>query len=206
MKVSNRRVQMWVTLFCMLTALVSVFVFVGSSRAEGGVVNDVVQEGGMEMHYVAGVQSKEIANPTCLDNYESWQNSSYEKVNVDWNTNFLVPYSSGGIFTPLQQFIDINGDGLLDYLYVNNQSQVLGYQYAYSNYGSVYNHILVDGVEDQDQKWRYKDSCVYLNNGAGWDLVYRCVVRPRTLSSEKIGNNSHSYSEPVFYGDCADVS
>lgn len=207
MKVSYRRVQMWLMLFCILTAVVSVFVFVGSSRAEGEAVESGVElQDGMEMQYVAGIQPKEIENPTCLDNYESWPSSSREKQNAKWSTDFLVPITIGQGAQDIQQFMDINGDGLLDYLYVNNQYQIFGYEYHYGSYGSSYSHILIDGVETQDKKWRIKNSCVYLNNGAGWDVAYRCVVSTKHLRTETVGRDQHHYREPVFYGDCADVS
>jgi hypothetical protein len=203
MKVTAHRLQVWLVLFCLLTAFVGLFVFVGSSRAEGEAVteNMSLQESGMEIQIIGGYQPNSIANPTCLDNYESWPSSSHEKNNVSWSTDFMPPistqYSVGTM--DYQQFMDINGDGLLDYIYVFNKGDtLLQYSVNYSNYvGTTYTRVYVDGVEVQDKKWRYKSSCVYLNNGHGWNPAYRCMVIARS-----IGENKY---EPVFYGDCADV-
>ena len=55
---------------------------------------------------------------------------------------------------------DINGDGLPDYVYVCHYPDSPSYK-------------MLD--------------CVYLSNGQGWDLAYRCVA----------------YRNGTFYGDCA---
>lgn len=66
---------------------------------------------------------------------------------------------------------DINGDGLPDYVYV--------YHYP-----------------DSPSYYKMRD-CVYLSNGQGWDLAYRCVVEPKSISGR-----GHPY-RLVYYGDCA---
>lgn len=60
------------------------------------------------------------------------------------------------------QLIDLNGDGLVDAIYRNQGSSIS------------------------------KISCVWLNNGSGWDLVHQCAMKKDN-------------GVWTFYGDCADV-
>jgi hypothetical protein len=108
-------------------------------------------------------------NPVCFDNYTSWYNSTTRKTTADWSTWFVGPYIGPGSSTTQLRIYnnferDINGDGLPDYMFVDHNNQSIGY-------------------------WRMFD-CVYLSNGHGWELGYRCVA-VKTLNVL------------TFYGDCA---
>ena len=50
------------------------------------------------------------------------------------------------------QFLDINGDGLLDYIY----------------FLKMYQGVTVNS--------NLEGSCIILNNGNGWDIAYKCVA------------------------------
>ncbi len=203
MKVFHRRLQVWLTLFCVLTAFVGLFIFIGSTRAEGEAVDASVQESGMEMQMLTALQPNGVVNPNCLDNYENWPSSQHKKNNANWDLDFLIPTQPN---LELNQFMDVNGDGLLDYLYILNSQSVSEYKYS-SGMGSYsYTRYFVDGVEIQDQKWHSQQACVYLNNGSGWDLAYRCMMKNELIRSEWVGNTAYTDYEPMFYGDCADTS
>jgi hypothetical protein len=112
-----------------------------------------------------------IANPTCTDNYSSWSSSNTFTTEADWSTWFVMILSmpnANSTYSDLTNNFerDINGDGLADYILVDHH-----YNY-YTNF-----------VEMTD--------CVFLSNGSGWDLAYKCVAR--------------STASPKYYGDCADV-
>lgn len=113
-------------------------------------------------------------NPSCLDNYESWPTSTTRRTDADWNVANLPQVSYGNYSEYKQQFLDINGDGLTDYLHMEKKSQ------AYSGGG----------------KYNTEKSCLLLNNGAGWDVAYQCVVLL------KYENSTYT---PYYYGDCAQL-
>lgn len=119
-----------------------------------------------------------VPNPTCIDNYESWSHSNDYLANADWNLDFIprIQYFSTANDTTYtnEQFVDLNGDGLSDYIYKYRRY----WPNAYAN----------DFTEDA--------TCVYLNNGAGFDKAYRCYAYVVTE-----GSPSQDY-----YGDCADMS
>jgi len=97
----------------------------------------------------------------CHYGYQSWPSSNKYKKTA-WSTEELL------IQTNTPTLIDLNGDGLLDYLFANNNEQTL------------------------------RMSCVYLNNGTGWDLVHKCYAQ---------GNPSDPRFPPwKFWGDCADTA
>ena len=56
--------------------------------------------------------------------------------------------SDNPIEKPLRAFLDINGDGLLDFIY--------------------------DYREGPNRRYINKESCVMLSNGQGWDVAYHC--------------------------------
>jgi hypothetical protein len=66
-----------------------------------------------------------------------------------WNIDFVAPTIVDGYKKYASQFLDINGDGMTDYLYV----------YDWSHPQSGYS----------------RERCVYLNNGSGWNLAYICT-------------------------------
>ncbi len=89
-------------------------------------------------------------NPTCLENWDTWPNSFNKKEDTNWAMDKFV----GGFYnsyTATTQFLDINGDGLLDYMYFKTYSD---------SYGRYNNHF----------------ACLMLNNGHGWDIGHRCVA------------------------------
>jgi len=102
----------------------------------------------------------------CFDGWENWKSSTEFKTDAAWSTAFMAsnpispnPGSTSNQYGYYYYFdfkTDINGDGLPDYVYA----------YHNSNFA----------IQD----------CVYLSNGQGWTLAYRCVF----------GDNK-------FYGDCA---
>ena len=138
----------------------------------------------------------EIVNPNCLDNYTSLPRSTKFK-DAPWSTFFIESTGGktirGGVN---DRFIDLNGDGLLDYIYT-----IRSYKPICFNSSSRW----VDCSKENSQFYynTIKD-CVYLNNGNGWDLVYRCVsdVSPKN----DVPNGEISGYVFYYYGDCADIS
>jgi len=121
---------------------------------------------------LAYFSNNNMKNPECLDNYESWKSSKRFKADAPWSTAFMeghfhnttvqisghwTSYRDKYYFNNFDR--DLNGDGLPDYVYV---------YHAPSN------------------DFIYTRDCVYLSNGRGWDLAYRCVT-----------------DSGKFYGDCA---
>jgi hypothetical protein len=107
-----------------------------------------------------------MPNPTCVDNHTAWNSSTTFKTDSAWSSVFMVSTYANGTTQPLNQLIDLNGDGLPDYIYS---------QHTYTT---------------TPIRFNYMNDCIYLNNGNGWDLTYRCVV-------------STNNAEAVYYGDCA---
>lgn len=107
----------------------------------------------------------------CFDDYQNWNNSTVKSTGNSWNTLFIpgVGVEYNNPFRIMEQLADLNGDGLLDYFFSSNN-----YRYV-SNMGNVARHF----------------NCIYLNNGAGWDEVYKCVI---------IGEG---HGVKRYYGDCA---
>lgn len=126
--------------------------------------------------------SANIPNPTCLDNYESWTHSQQYNPNNNWNLDFLpfeTNFSADSQHNPdrrREQFIDLNSDGLVDYFYAF--------------------HGHWDQVPNQQSGRRENLECVYLNNGNGWDRVYRCVAKVDVpYNGGEVTQN--------YWGDCA---
>lgn len=112
--------------------------------------------------------SQGVNNPTCLDNFFTWKTSGTYKNNAKWNVDFM-PFINSGANMPgtmsRESFADLNGDGLPDYIYLERSPYLSG------------SGTIIGG------------SCVYLNNGSGFNLTYRCYVD---------GNSPNQY-----HGDCA---
>jgi len=126
-------------------------------------------EGGIEqMQFASGV-----VNPSCLDNYETWPTSTTLKQDADWSVAKFATLNNTGL--PLIRFTDVNGDGLVDYLYHNAR--------VYSHWSLPNPVNLLDG-------------CLLLNNGSGWDNTYRCHTVIETVND--VGHAK-------FYGDCAQL-
>lgn len=114
----------------------------------------------------------DIPNPDCLDNFQSWQQSANCKDDAPWNLNLFISDNYHQPF--LGNLIDLNGDGLLDYIYMEKKRVV----YTYPEYLS----------------YNQESSCVLLNNGNGWDIEYRCFVGQKEINGTRV---------PYYYGDCA---
>jgi hypothetical protein len=71
---------------------------------------------------------------------------TYSTDGIPWVIDFYNPSTTATYTSEANNFLDINGDGLTDYIYA--------YDYHSTN--------------------KTTERCVYLNNGGGWDLVYYC--------------------------------
>ncbi|MCC6643176.1 hypothetical protein IT411_00320 [Candidatus Peregrinibacteria bacterium] len=160
----------------MLAGVLAAAVFVGAASGIEYVKKQVLpgenQNGNLILPDIAMAQTPSgAANPICYDNYQSWNSSTTYKTDADWSTWFASSqFPNSGTSKITNNFErDINGDGLPDYMYV--------YHIYNSSSGYNYNQM---------------SDCVYLSNGHGWDLAYRCfVIKPNT-------------STPVtYYGNCA---
>ena len=136
------------------------------------------------------------------DHYENWPKSMKFNKNAPWSSVFLfvednytyaerMKYNQLSLDSkskPLDaKFIDLNGDGLLDYLYYNHQ--IVDYQYLIND---------IDNV--RNSKYMSMKDCILLNNGQGFDVAYRCVTDTEWESS---GNEA---VDVYYHGDCADTS
>jgi len=99
--------------------------------------------------------------PSCLDDYATWPHSRIFNEEALWSPEFFPtevwvdrhgdpsrpdPYFNNP--DPRREWMmDLNGDGLLDYIYVYHASA---------------------------NSRRNMRECVYLNTGKGWEPVYRC--------------------------------
>lgn len=95
-------------------------------------------------------------NPSCLDNYGTWPQSDTRNTGAPWSLGDFTIFPAGTFVNfprdyGLRQFIDLNGDGLLDFVYYVK---------------SLHNDLSANNSSE----------CVLLNNGQGWDIAYRCVV------------------------------
>ena len=93
----------------------------------------------------------------------------------DWDFSFVrtQSYNEAREYPSINQFIDLNGDGLTDYVnaYTKNDDSY------YSNGGYTYS------------------GCVFLNNGHGFEQVHYCIAT--------ITKNSNCTLSQSFDGDCA---
>lgn len=162
-----------------LSALLLAIIFYQTSFAETVSATSIEQQVGRLATALEGllVQSKQpamsqtmwanwgVKNPTCLDNYGTWKKSNVYTNKAKWNVDF-IPHTGVTSNTSTQpskdSFVELNGDGLPDYIYTERTN-------------TPYNST------------KYGGSCVYLNNGSGFDLAYKCYA----------GTSSD------YYGDCA---
>ena len=114
---------------------------------------------GDENENVSGLSLQSVYwdNPTCVSDWDTWENSGTRKTNISWDTNKFPANNIDGDKNR-RNFIDMNGDGLLDFLYY--------YTYAHQ-YNGHFMHA--------------NSSCVLLNNGEGWDTAYRCVSNRKEI-------------------------
>ncbi len=106
-------------------ALVAVGVvsFLSVSAQDAPVTETVVQEsdGGMELQ---GFRGTGVVNPGCFDNYQTWHKSYSYKSNANWNLTIFNTElrRNWGTFKTKGNFLDLNGDGLVDYFYKSRKS------------------------------------------------------------------------------------
>ncbi len=111
-------------------------------------------------------------SPTCLDNYESWPSSTTRKQNVNWDVGFIDTTGLNTAYATINNLgQDLNGDGLADYMY-HKKSVASASPAICKTY------------------YTQEESCVYLNNGHGWEKAFRCIAVCGTTGVK-------------FYGDCA---
>lgn len=149
-----------------LLALVLSYLNISQASEVGQALNQGLNLGGNGGAVVAGFGNN-TQNPTCLDNWENWPNSAQLNTNAQWSlVNFpMAPlgwwYDADyegrvgyyNVDRVNNQFVDINGDGLQDYVY----------SYREVNYQSRIN---------------FMEDCVMLNTGSGWDVAYQCRIAP----------------------------
>ncbi len=165
----------------------SVFSFASEVDPDQGLeeeMEDPVALGGITEEY-SNLDGTEGIARSCFDDFANWPHSGDYNEEVLWSMNFLPfeawtsvhhhpqnphqPYTAFANPDPRREWmIDINGDGLLDYVYVYRSS----------------------GTR------RVVRECVYINNGKGWDPVYRCH------GSVGYNQNQRRYVG-YYYGDCA---
>ena len=123
-------------------------------------------------------------DPDCLDNYTTWNSSNTFNPNSEWSTHNIPKGSSSSHsdpFTHKSLFIDVNGDGLLDHY-----ASSMYYTYSASNYFT--------------DPSKLGGECLLLNNGKGWDVVYKCYRHREPDPNAPTGSNQ---TRPIYYGDCA---
>jgi hypothetical protein len=110
-----------------------------------------------EVAVMAAAMPSGTVKPSCMDNWQTWNHSNTFHEGAPWNLDFIArksyPSADDAPINTTEQFIDLNGDGLSDYIY--------DYRYYYVGYGNKY-------TKDQ--------TCVYLSNGNGFDLAYHCYA------------------------------
>jgi hypothetical protein len=106
------------------------------------------------------LQALGMENPQCLDNYTSWPQSSTFSAGGPWSTELI--FSGNYSHEITNQFTDLNGDGLIDHIFLRNAGQL------YST--------------------NRTSACVLLNNGNGWDLAYRCVATANSSGATYYGD------------------
>ena len=142
----------------------------------GGEKEDVVAEA-VEGTNLQAYTNDNVEDPTCFDNYQSWPRSTTKNTSAHWNMNkFPAIGASTSRPKTYEQFLDVNGDGLVDHLFS---------EWRYHNYGGT--HVI-----DTQEK-----TCVTLNTGTGWETEYKCL-------SIKESDGAGGY-EKAYYGDCAQL-
>ncbi len=125
------------------------FSFASFSLANQAGQNQAINPGGNGGIVVAGVDQNS-PNPTCVDNWRDWPSSRRFNPGGQWNLSGFPAYSAGQTDGVIRQFIDINGDGLQDFVYSNK--------------------YVVSPVNQFE-------GCVLMNNGSGWTSAYKCLVQ-----------------------------
>lgn len=127
-----------------------------------------------------------------LDNWRNWPKSRKHK---DFDGGWILPFEAfqqtksrntygPGANNGNAMLIDINGDGLQDYLYSEGNPVI---------------------PSRNVELWRGVTQFIALKRSNGWELVYKCYQRGQTTGTE-YGNILSSGNEYWYYGDCADTS
>lgn len=145
-------------------------------------------------------------NPQCLDGYASWPSSNFLKVNADWSNNFMIPAANPTRKDGIQ---DLNGDGLNDWYYLYTTNGTIP-----NSTNGCYRYSAIDGAGNPLRAYNTTQSCVYLNNGSGWDPAYRCVATLKLINTtydpisgpNSCGGQYTNYTYQIkYYGDCAQL-
>jgi hypothetical protein len=119
----------------------------------------------------------------CAEGYLDWPSSMSKDDDDPWNLSMLTHQTDyyhdiAGFFIPttFEQMMDINGDGLPDYVLSYKAPQV--------------SNVFISGTIVATVQG-YSVDCVYLNTGKGWEKSYQCVQR-------YLGGGY-----PQYFGDCA---
>ncbi|MCX6784417.1 MAG: hypothetical protein NTV81_00580 [Candidatus Komeilibacteria bacterium] len=160
--------------------LALIFGFINFSKASEAVPNQGVNRWADGGGAVINNFGEDAVNPTCTDNWRSWQNSDEFNPNAEWNLaklpvppvgwmnrdddNYHTYFARDRV---VSQFMDINGDGLQDYLYSFRLTDTP-------------NNLKVNLMSD----------CVLLNTGHGWNVAYKCQTTTEGGSLR-------------YFGDCA---
>ncbi len=116
--------------------------------------------------------------PSCLSGITEDQASYTYTSETGWAANLLMsPYATASLNVSREEFFDINGDGLIDYMYFKKART------------SVYEGSSRIAYYDAPQV------CILLNTGSGWEIGYRCSA----------GFDKDAML-PIYYGDCADMT
>ena len=144
------------------------FKSVKSYQAELGESNDSPENNIIsELPEGSAANGENIKHMTC-DGQTTFGNLPSSNTYIS-DGDFSLAHLSGGV-----NYHDINGDGLVDFTY-NSQS-------------------LSGGSPELESLTR---SCVYLNNGHGWDRAYICYART------VVDLNTGAVLEGDYRGDCA---
>lgn len=102
-------------------------------------------------------------NPMCLDNYETWPSSTTFNPDAPWSIHGFWSWGNSNYAPYYENMTDVNGDGLVDYIY----------RHSYASN--------VSGI-----RFNSGESCVLLNNGSGWDVAFRCFIGWDSTSSQPL--------------------
>lgn len=112
------------------------------------------EEGGSPEEFSLQASGGVMANPACLDGWMSFPKSNTFKSDAPWSTALLATGGSTNQPNYLKnQFSDITGDGVPDYLHYDKRP---------------YNY---NGIAMNTSK-----ECFLKGTGSGWEPLYRCVA------------------------------
>lgn len=144
----------------------------------------------METQSASDPSEHEFENVPCLETggnyFKTWSSSFTRKTDADWAAwHFPKKYDDRYDHHRYEQFMDINGDGLVDFfqIYTGHRTDGSGY--------------ISESASDTGKKTYFSPerTCILLNNGKGWDIAYKCI------SGMTYDENGKTI--PIYYGDCA---